>query len=34
MNKYRNKRTEVDGIKFDSQAEALKYWELKHDPEV
>lgn len=29
MNKYRNKRTEVDGIKFDSVREANRYGELK-----
>lgn len=34
MNKYRNKKTEMDGIIFASQKEANKYWELKHDPMV
>lgn len=34
MNKYFNKWTEIDGIKFQSQAEGLKYWELKHDDTV
>jgi hypothetical protein len=29
VNKYRNKRTEVDGIKFDSAKEARRYGELK-----
>jgi hypothetical protein len=29
LSKYRNKRTEVDGIKFDSMREALRYGELK-----
>ena len=29
MNKYRNIRTEVDGIKFDSAKEARRYGELK-----
>jgi hypothetical protein len=29
MNKYNAKRTEVDGIKFDSKAEAGRYVELK-----
>jgi hypothetical protein len=29
MNKYRNVKTTVDGIKFDSQAEANRYCELK-----
>ena len=28
-NKYRNVRTEVDGIKFDSKREAARYSELK-----
>lgn len=28
-NKYRNKKTEVDGILFDSQREARRYRELK-----
>lgn len=28
-NKYNNKKTEVDGIKFDSQKEALYYTNLK-----
>jgi len=29
MNKYRNIKTEVDGIKFDSKKEARRYSELK-----
>ena len=29
MNKYRNKKTIVDGIKFDSIAESRRYKELK-----
>lgn len=29
MNKYRNVRTVVDGLKFDSKAEAARYGELK-----
>ena len=29
MSKYRNKRVEVDGIVFDSKAEARRYGELK-----
>ena len=29
MNKYRNKKTEVDGILFDSKKEAKRYIELK-----
>ena len=29
MNKYRNRKTIVDGIKFDSKAEANRYIELK-----
>ena len=29
MSKYRNKRVEVDGITFDSKAEARRYGELK-----
>ena len=29
MAKYRNKRTEVDGLVFASQKEALRYQELK-----
>ena len=29
MNKYRNRKTIVDGIKFDSKAEAKRYIELK-----
>lgn len=28
-NKYHNKKTEVDGIKFDSKKESLRYLELK-----
>ena len=28
-NKYRNIKTEVDGIKFDSKREAQRYQELK-----
>lgn len=27
-NKYRNKRVEVDGLKFDSQKEAARYFDL------
>lgn len=33
-NKYLNKKTEVDGIKFDSRKEATRYGYLKIDPEV
>lgn len=29
MNKYRNRKTEVDGITFDSRKEAKRYQELK-----
>lgn len=29
MNKYRNKKTTIDGIKFDSIAEGMRYKELK-----
>lgn len=29
MNKYRNKKTIIDGIKFDSIAEGRRYKELK-----
>lgn len=29
MNKYRNKKTEVDGIVFDSKKEARRFSELK-----
>lgn len=29
MNKFRNKITETDGIKFRSKKEAKRYWELK-----
>ena len=29
MSKYRNKRVELDGYRFDSQAEARRYGELK-----
>lgn len=29
MNKYNARKTEVDGIKFDSKAEAKRYQELK-----
>lgn len=29
MSKYRNKKTEVDGITFDSKREAKRYSELK-----
>lgn len=29
MNKYHNRKTTVDGIKFDSKAEAKRYTELK-----
>ena len=29
MNKYRNKKTVVDGITFDSKKEALRYNQLK-----
>lgn len=28
MNKYRNKKTIIDGIEFDSKKEANRYWEL------
>lgn len=28
-NKYKNKKTEIDGIKFDSKKEANRYCELK-----
>lgn len=34
MSKYLNKWVEIDGIKFQSQAEGLKYWELKNDPSI
>lgn len=27
--KYGNRKTEVDGIRFDSKKEAVRYWELK-----
>lgn len=30
MNKYGAKKTEVDGIKFDSKHEAMRYIELKY----
>lgn len=30
MNKYRNTKTEIDGIKFDSKHEAMRYTELKY----
>lgn len=33
-NKYRNRKVTLDGIKFSSQKEADKYWQLKHDPRV
>ena len=29
MSKYRNRKTEVDGVKFDSQAEANRWLELR-----
>lgn len=29
MNKYYNRKTEVDGITFDSKAESIRYSELK-----
>ena len=29
MSKYRNKRVELDGYRFDSQAEARRYQELR-----
>ena len=29
MNKYRNKKTIIDGIKFDSKKESTRYLELK-----
>lgn len=29
MNKYRNKKVVIDGIKFDSKLESMKYLELK-----
>jgi hypothetical protein len=29
MPKYNNKKTELDGIIFDSKKEAKRYWELK-----
>ena len=29
MNKYRNKKTVIDGIRFDSKREAERYSELK-----
>ena len=29
MNKYRNEKISVDGIKFDSKLEARRYYELK-----
>ncbi len=29
VSKYRNEKAEVDGIVFDSKAEARRYWELK-----
>lgn len=32
--KYNNKKTYVDGIKFDSKKEAMRYGILKIDPEV
>ena len=30
MNKYRNKKTEINGIRFDSKHEALRYVELNY----
>ena len=30
MSKYRNKKTEVDGILFDSKKEAMRYMQLKN----
>jgi predicted component of type VI protein secretion system len=30
MNKYGNRKTEIDGIVFDSKHEALRYCELKY----
>ena len=30
-NKFRNRKTEVNGIKFDSKKEATEYVKLKHD---
>ena len=32
--KYNNKKTYVEGIKFDSKKEAMRYKMLKIDPEV
>lgn len=29
VSKYRNQKTTVNGIEFDSKAEARRYWELK-----
>lgn len=34
MNKYRAKKTEVDGILFDSRKEAARYCVLRDDPNV
>jgi len=34
VNKYRAKRTEVDGIMFDSKKEAKRYEALRADPTV
>ena len=33
-NKYRNKKTEIDGIKFDSEMESHYYLYLKHLKEI
>ena len=30
MNKYRNQKTVIDGIKFDSKHEGMRYLELKY----
>jgi len=30
MSKYRNKKVEIDGLKFDSQKEGRRYLELKN----
>lgn len=32
--KYRNTKVEIDGKKFDSQKEATKYLELKHEQDA
>mgnify|MGYP002626794459 CR=1 FL=1 len=34
MNKYRAKKTEVDGILFDSRKEAARYRVLRDDPNI